>query len=59
MVTSSCLSFTTSAAVDEEVRTAKAEGTDLYTIDTALLQQLRPDIIFTQASLRSNPAEYS
>ncbi|KAJ1482159.1 hypothetical protein T484DRAFT_1898261 [Baffinella frigidus] len=48
VVTSSCLSFTTSAAVDEEVRTAKAEGTDLYTIDTALLQQLRPDIIFTQ-----------
>jgi hypothetical protein len=53
VVTSSCLEFTTSKGVDDEVRTAKAEGTDLYTIDTALLQQLKPDIIFTQVTFLS------
>jgi iron complex transport system substrate-binding protein len=48
VVTASRLKSSTSAAIDEEVRTAQADGSDLYTIDTALIEQLRPDVIFTQ-----------
>jgi ABC-type Fe3+-hydroxamate transport system substrate-binding protein len=40
--------FTTSAAVDQAVRTALAAGESLYTLDTALLASVRPDVIITQ-----------
>ncbi len=38
----------TSAQIDEEVRTALASGQSLYTIDTERLRALRPDVILTQ-----------
>ncbi|MDZ4828801.1 MAG: cobalamin-binding protein [Phycisphaerae bacterium] len=39
---------TDSKAIDEEVRKSLAEGRSLYTLDAALLEELRPDVILTQ-----------
>lgn len=39
---------TSSARIDEEVRSTLASGTSLYTLDTRRLMQLRPDVILTQ-----------
>ena len=40
--------FTTAAQVDAEVSAALAEGESLYTLDAAVLRELRPDVILTQ-----------
>eukprot|EP00961_Rhodomonas_salina_P016001 215282-Rhodomonas_salina.1 len=48
VVTASKLSFTTSSQVDTQVREAMASGDELYTLDGALLKELKPDIILTQ-----------
>ncbi|MCI4346035.1 MAG: cobalamin-binding protein, partial [Thermoplasmata archaeon] len=37
-----------SAEIDERVRTTRARGESLYTLDLALLRELRPDLILTQ-----------
>jgi len=38
-----------SGAIDRAVRSAMAEHGAVYTIDASLLEELRPDVIFTQA----------
>ena len=40
--------FTTSADVDRQVSASMSEGESLYTLDVALLRELRPDVILTQ-----------
>jgi iron complex transport system substrate-binding protein len=40
--------MTTSAEVDAQVRAALGAGQSLYTLDEALLAELRPDVIITQ-----------
>jgi ABC-type Fe3+-hydroxamate transport system substrate-binding protein len=47
-LTAARTTFTTSAAVDQAVRSALKSGESLYTLDTALLASLRPDVIVTQ-----------
>ncbi len=48
VLTASKTVFTTSAGVDAAVREQLATGQSLYTLDTALLESLRPDVIVTQ-----------
>ncbi len=40
--------FTSSAEVDRQVASANTEGRSLYTLDSGLLAELRPDVILTQ-----------
>lgn len=48
VLTSARTTFTTSAQVDREVREHTGAGEPLYTLDTELLERLRPDVILTQ-----------
>lgn len=48
VLTGARTTFTTSAAVDAAVREQLATGESLYTLDTRLLEALRPDVILTQ-----------
>jgi iron complex transport system substrate-binding protein len=48
VLTGARTSFTTAAEVDTQVREHLAAGTSLYTLDTALLRDLKPDLILTQ-----------
>ncbi|MEC9372843.1 MAG: cobalamin-binding protein [Planctomycetota bacterium] len=48
ILTGQITDFTTSSAVDAAVSEALAEGTSLYTLNTQLLRDLRPDVILTQ-----------
>jgi len=48
VLTAQITEFTTPAEVDRQVSTALAEGRALYTLDTDLLADLRPDVILTQ-----------
>lgn len=52
VLTAAKTSFTDSADVDRQVREALSSGSGLYTVDRALLQQLQPDVIVTQARRR-------
>ena len=40
--------FTTAADVDKQVSEALSSGQSLYTLDEALLRELKPDVILTQ-----------
>lgn len=48
-MTSSTISFTTSADVDQQVREHLATGQGLYSVDAALMSSLGPDVIVTQS----------
>ncbi len=48
VLTAAKTTFTTSAAVDAAVREHLATGQSLYSLDAALLESLRPDVIVTQ-----------
>ena len=48
-LTSSTIKFTTSADVDKQVRAHLNTGQGLYSVDKALLDELRPDVIVTQS----------
>lgn len=48
VLTAAKTSFTTAAAVDAAVREQLATGESLYTLDSKLLSELRPDVIVTQ-----------
>jgi len=39
---------TSSAVIDARVRTARGRGESLYSLDVALLRELRPDVLLTQ-----------
>ncbi|KAI3423921.1 hypothetical protein D9Q98_009755 [Chlorella vulgaris] len=49
MLTAAKTTFTTSADVDQQVRSALASGNGLYTVDQEHLKQLQPDVIVTQS----------
>ena len=48
-LTASSIRFTTSADVDKQVRDHLATGNGLYSVDSALLSELAPDVIVTQS----------
>lgn len=48
-LTSSTIRFTTSADVDRQVRDHLETGNGLYSVDSALLSELAPDVIVTQS----------
>lgn len=48
VLTAARTSFQSAAQVDRDVRDRLAAGEPLYTLDTALLESLRPDLIVTQ-----------
>jgi ABC-type Fe3+-hydroxamate transport system substrate-binding protein len=53
MLTAAKTTFTTSADVDQQVRSALASGNGLYTVDQEHLKQLQPDVIVTQVKTAS------
>lgn len=48
ILTAARTNFTTSADVDEQVRTSLAAGESLYSVDRDLLRSLKPDVVLTQ-----------
>jgi len=48
VLTSARTHYTTAAEVDRAVRECLSVGSSLYTLDTKLLRELRPDLIITQ-----------
>ena len=48
MLTGQKTTFTTAADVDKQVSEALSSGQSLYTLDEALLRELKPDVILTQ-----------
>lgn len=48
VLTAARTTFTTAAEVDRQVREQLSSGASLYTLDTALLESLQPDLIITQ-----------
>ncbi|KFM25188.1 hypothetical protein F751_6143 [Auxenochlorella protothecoides] len=49
ILTAARTNFTTSADVDEQVRTSLAAGESLYSVDRDLLRSLKPDVVLTQS----------
>jgi len=48
VVTGQTTEYTTAKEVDEVVSASLAAGNSLYTVDSALIKELRPDVILTQ-----------
>lgn len=48
-LTSSSITFTTSKDVDRQVKEHLSTGSGLYSVDSALLRELQPDVIVTQS----------
>ena len=57
-LTSSTIKFTSSAAVDTQVREHLATGAGLYAVDKEKLDELRPDVIVTQSLCKVCSVDY-
>ena len=57
-LTASKIKATTSADIDTQVREQLAAGKGLYSVDTALLTDLRPDVIVTQSLCKVCSVDY-